>query len=276
MRDNEKLLPNGLTSPDGHIANSPKTENRRKRQGHQFRVGHVIWSAFKIASFLWIPIGLYHCCCASDRHKNNNNAGSYARIDQQQGGANNNNGWYGAPAPSAPTYGAGYVPPQGKFEPMGYAGAAGTNIPLAPMNAPLPQQQQQQQQMGMPVAASAPPAQMMPMATGYTVPGTPAPPPPYQSPAQQAPVQTGGAAQGYYSGAHSGSTYAPSVVAPTPSPTPPVQQYQPPTSYAPVATPPAPIAYPQPTSYAPGTAHQQPSYMSATYAPQQNAPYYGQ
>lgn len=225
-------------------------------------MGHVLWSAFKIASFLWIPIGIYHCCCASDRHKNKNN-GAYAPIGQYQG-ANNNNGWYGAQAPAAASYGAGGTgyAPQGKFEPMGYTGASGaTSIPMGPMSAPMPQQQPQQQ-----------PQQtqyQQPVTTGYSVPATPGPPPPYtggQVPPTQTPTPTGGAAQGYLAGAHSSSAY-------TPSPTPPVQQQ---VSYAPAAAVPAPVTYPPAASYAPTTTYQQP-YTGATYAPQQGStPYYGQ
>ncbi|KAH7039806.1 uncharacterized protein B0I36DRAFT_357192 [Microdochium trichocladiopsis] len=112
-------------------------ENRRKHRGEQFRAGHAVWKAFCVATGLWFWIWVFKkCgCCGADRSSYTNVEGGQAPAPHggRYGGASAANtayaqgGMYGQPAPAS----------VGKFEPMGYSGAAGTYQ----QPAPAPQQQ---------------------------------------------------------------------------------------------------------------------------------------
>ncbi|KAK3336173.1 hypothetical protein B0T19DRAFT_31182 [Cercophora scortea] len=121
-----------------------KKERKRKADGdapHKFRVGYVLWKAFAIASFLWIPIKLFKLISKrTGRHAKTTKVGMYAKIDEWLPPAGDPSSSTAAP-PAASPYGdggagAGYVP-AGKYEPLGYVGTTGALDP-SPLNSPDP------------------------------------------------------------------------------------------------------------------------------------------
>jgi hypothetical protein len=199
------------------------TERRRKKEEqNKFRLGHVLWSAIKIAIFAWVAIKIWQCCmrrrnkrrAAADMNAGSTEyapGGSYAKLEDGTASHADPYASHWAPpvAPSSDTpYGAGgigyYAPDAaGKYEPMGYSGAT---IAPSPINSP--------DLSSSSTVPYNPPAQVSP--PPYEG------PPPASAPSASAPP-AGGAAQQYY---------AMSAAATAPAPTPSLSQvvaYPPPT-----------------------------------------------
>ncbi|KAK3693762.1 hypothetical protein B0T22DRAFT_436913 [Podospora appendiculata] len=124
-----------------------RKERKRKADGdgdkpRRFRIGYVLWNAFAVASFLWIPIKLFKLISGrTGRHAKTAKVGMYAKIDEGRDGTGEtiNSSTVAPPTPSLygdGGAGAGYVP-AGKYEPFGYVGATGPLDP-SPLNSPDP------------------------------------------------------------------------------------------------------------------------------------------
>ncbi|KAH7037568.1 uncharacterized protein B0I36DRAFT_314341 [Microdochium trichocladiopsis] len=125
-------------------------ERRRKRQGLQFRTGHVFWKAFCIASGLWFWIWVFKKCGAGGADSRNA-GGNKSMLDgnnynQLEGGG----AWYGANPQHQLHHPQLQQQQPGRFEPIGYAGSGGiyqhpyqqhpqqSSAPARPYDAPPP------------------------------------------------------------------------------------------------------------------------------------------
>ncbi|GJC82729.1 hypothetical protein ColLi_05567 [Colletotrichum liriopes] len=99
-------------------------ELKRKKQGHKFRLGHVLGHALLVSTGLWVPVFLYKKLVAHRKNKSDNSdsgarGGVYAKIEEgRTDEGNNRDSWY---AGAAAGNGSNNNTAESKYEPMGYA-----------------------------------------------------------------------------------------------------------------------------------------------------------
>lgn len=215
-----------------------------------------MWTAVKIAFFVWLAVKIWKCCCGRRRHKSGGaKAGSYAKLDEE--GQHAGDVGYGASATpaaaeTATAYGAGgagYAPAESKYEPMSYAGAS---IAPSPLNSPDPAGTTHSDHaagLSTSAALASPPPYTSSTTNGTNTTATAT----TTSSTHLPPPTTGGEAASYYASMgmttaytpSASSTYEPSVLSSAETPAPAYQS-----AYHPPASPPPSqnLAYPaQPT-----------------------------